>query len=1402
MTHLTPPTHPDAIAIVGMAGRFASAADVEEFWQALRDGRELITRYDRDELLSKGVPPAVVDHPDYVPARGALADPLGFDAQFFGYSAREAELMDPQQRLILETAWHVAEDAGLRFDGESGRVGVFAATAPPTYLTVYRPRGDLDPLEVQLGNDPDFAAARISYKLGLDGPSIGVSTACSSGLTAVHLACQSLINGDSDVALALAASVRFPADRGLTRVPGSILSGDGHCRPFAADADGTVEADGAAGVTLRRLEDAIADGSRIHAVILGSAVGNDGSDRVGFTAPGAEGQRRILEAALRYADVDPSEVAYLEAHGTGTRLGDPVETRAVAAVYGSRDRQDPIRIGSLKSNLGHLNHVAGLAGLIKVALSLAHGQLTPSLHVDNGLNPELDLADGQIVVQSQLEPWPAHYPRRIAAVSSFGMGGSGVHAVLCEAPAVASSTTSGGTSEIMPLSAGSPEALSASASRLRAWLAKHPEVPLADVGTTLRQARSSLPYRTVVAGRDRDEIMAGLRSPSMPTQPVAATGASVLLFPGQGAEHAGMAAAAYAADDVFRHHLDEALAALPDGDRTRLRAYMLDPSAPVRGTALAQPALLALEYSQARAWMAAGLEVAGMIGHSIGELAAATLAGVFPIEDAMTLAAARGRLVASSGRGSMLAVGMSRAELGEHLIGFNGWDLAAHNSEQECVVAGSTSAIATVAEALRSQGAATVMLDVDHAFHSRLLDPLLGEYADVVRTARPAPPRYPYISCVTGTWADPRQVTSVDHWVKHLRGPVLFADAVRTALNDGPALFAMLGPGRTAANHARQAGAPVLVGADLPGPEGVAQAWVSGAAVRWTNEQGSTVSLPGYPFQHRAYSLGGPSGQPPVASAPSARLPVNQWFYAETFGPAVPALGPPTRSPLRWRVLGSGPIADALRQTQLSPPTVGDEEADLTVLTCETTDAHGRADAVATLLGPLWKFDGAAVRDLLLVTSASGTAPIDPPRPSTLGAAAAAAGRVLDQENPHLRVRCIDIAPGQDPQAVAASIAGMAVGELPVPDMLVAGRSWVRRLEPAVGSEASAIRRGGTYLILGGTGAIGRELANWLVSAYDAQVAVVARGARQEDSMATGEDGTGRVVHVQGDVTSLTSLTAAWDEAENKLGPIEGVIHAAGESATSAFSLVSERTPTETDPHFILKGVAVDRLAELVRIRRPSFVLGFSSLSVLLGGLGFAGYAAASAYMEARFAELNREQPDTRWATMRLDSWQPGRVGTGSAFRTSVDNPIRDHDAAALFERGFRLLSLGTASVSITSLPARIAEAAVPVGTEVVVDETSRHPRPPMATPYRAAEDDLEAAVISLLEELLHIDGIGADDDFFELGGHSLLAMKLAEQLASTLVLNVNLRTVFDAPTAARLATALETMDEMSEQDS
>jgi acyl transferase domain-containing protein/NADP-dependent 3-hydroxy acid dehydrogenase YdfG/acyl carrier protein len=1398
-----------------MAGEFAGAPDVEQLWQALLDGRELITHYARADLTSRGVSPDEVDHRDYVASRGALHHPLGFDANFFGYSAREAELMDPQQRRLLETAWHVAEDAGIAPSSMSGKVGVFTATAAPTYITNFPPPPGIDPMEIQLGNDTDFAAARISYKLGLGGPSLAVSTACSSGLTAVHLACQSLLNGDSDIAFALACSIRFPADRGLRRVPGSILSADGRCRAFSAAADGTVEADGSAGVLLRRLDDACADGDHIYAVIAGSAIGNDGSDRAGFTAPGVEGQRKIIEAALGFAEIDPSEVTYVEAHGTATRLGDAVETRALASVYGHADRSSPCRLGSVKSNLGHLNHAAGMAGLIKVALSVHRRRLPPTLHARDGLNPELDLASGRLTIQTDHELWPAEASPRIAGVSSFGMGGSGVHVLVTQAPQIQNSAVSRTDSfEVIPLSAATPAALTASRDDLAQWLARHPEADLADVGHTLRSGRAVLPYRMVVGGRDRAEVIAELTEAAIPQEP-ALVGGTVLLFPGQGAERPGMAAGLFESDASFRGHLDTCLEALPDAEAAVLRRYLLDPAHGGGGTELAQPALVATEYATAKCWEEHGLRATAMIGHSVGEITAACLAGVLAIEDAMRLVAARGHLVARSGPGAMLAVQLTPDGLRERLRDNGTWDLAAHNASTECVISGDKAALERIADALRADGVGAVLLNVAHAFHSRHLDPLLAKFAALIEQVPLSAPSRPYLSCVTGTWTTSEQATSTEHWVAHLRDTVFFADAMRTSISAGGSVFLQLGPGRSAGAHAREAGARhVVLGHSTAPWRGVAHAWTRGADVSWArSSRGRRIPVPGYPFQRDTYVSGPPATAPSITTADPARLPVGEWLHAETFAPAIrsplSAEEVAAKLPRRWRVTGSGPVADALVAYGqelgfgvAQAPEPADEE--LTVLVIESDAGSHRALDIGSQLDALWRIGGALTGDVLVVTattpSRAAGATRRTVRPSACGAAAAAAAQVLEQENPGLRIRCVDVASGQNPDEIAADIAAATVDGRVGGSVLWDGRHWIRRLEQVHWPGPSMIRPDGNYLILGGAGTIGLALSSWLAGDRGAKVALVGRRPASqltpdaEETMALLGD---RAAYFAADVTDVAALGQAWNAAETALGPVDGVIHAAGESSPSAFTLVSPSQAAHPDPHLRVKGLGVEQLATLVRDRKPSFVLGLSSLSVLLGGLGFARYAAANAYLESFFASMN-DRSETTWAALRLDSWTPSRERTGSPFSRATQ-AIRPEETAALFDHVFGLLRLGTITASVTDLSVRVIERERPEAEGLPVAVSARHPRPLIATPYRAPCDELEEAVLELLEDLLHIDGIGVDDDFFELGGHSLLAMSLATRLSASLGLKLDLRSVFDSPTAARLAAMIEALDEQSE---
>ncbi|MCP4663471.1 MAG: amino acid adenylation domain-containing protein, partial [bacterium] len=707
-----------AIAVIGMAGRFPGADDVDALWELVAAGREGLTHFRREQLLAAGVPRALVDDPRYVPVRGVIEDNDRFDADLFQLSPREAQLLDPQHRLFLEEAWEALENAGYAPQGCADPVGVFAGVSPSFYL--HNLLADPELVEelgyVQLlsGNRGDFLPTRVSYHLDLKGPSINVQTACSTSLVAVHLACRSLLDGECRMALVGGVTLALRRQGGgYLYEQGGILSPDGRCRAFDAAAAGTVGGDGVAVVVLKRLADAIADGDAIRAVIRGSAVNNDGSFKVGFTAPGVEGQTAVVRAAHVAAGVGPETIGYVETHGTGTRLGDPIEIAALQRAFGTAAQGDRCALGSIKTNIGHLDSAAGVAGLIKAVLALEHRQIPPSLHFERP-NPEVDFAAGPFYVATELADWPAvaDRPRR-AGVSSFAMGGTNAHAVLEEAPAPAASGPSRPW-QLLVVSARTPAALETSTERLAAHLDAAPEATLADVAFTLRVGRRAFEQRRIVVCRDREDAVRALRgeesgrllSMASPARKVA------FLLPGIGEHYPGMGAGLYAQEAVFRDeigrcveltqsHLGCDLRRLlfPEGSQDRPAAGGLDLRAMLGGsraggdaseelerTGFLHPAVFALEYALAKLWMSWGVRPAAMLGHSLGEYVAACLAGVFPLADALELVCERARLIGELPGGAMLAVTLPEDQMGPYLGA--GVSLSAVNSPEVSVVAG------------------------------------------------------------------------------------------------------------------------------------------------------------------------------------------------------------------------------------------------------------------------------------------------------------------------------------------------------------------------------------------------------------------------------------------------------------------------------------------------------------------------------------------------------------------------------------------------------------------------------------------------------------------------------------------------------------------------------------------
>ncbi|MEU4556197.1 type I polyketide synthase [Micromonospora violae] len=879
----------DDIAIVGLAGRFPGAADVWEYWSNLLAGKTTVSALTRGELLAAGVPADRLDDPAYVPARGVLADPDLFDAAFFGITPREAQTMDPQHRLLMQTAWAALESAGLATERPFGRVGVFAGAGFNYYALHHvfaRPEvvESQGLLSVVLGNEKDHLAAKIAYRLDLGGPAVTVQTACSTSLVAVHLACQSLRGGDSDVALAGGACVAVPQQAGYRYETKGILSSDGTCRPFDASADGTVPGNGVALVVLKRAEDARRAGDTVYALIKGSAVNNDGGMKVGYTAPGIAGQVDVLTRAYAAAAVEPATVGYLEAHGTATEVGDAIELAALTEVFRSGGRR--CSIGSVKANVGHLDAAAGVAGLIKAALALHFRQIPPLAGLKQA-RPELLDGSTPFTVDTVARPWEATDGPRRAAVSAFGLGGTNAHVVLEEAdgPVPPEPSAADGPAELIVLSARTPEAVREAAEQVHEYVRQRPDLALRDVALTVQTYRRHFPHRLAVAARDVPAALVGLRRARV--RAAARRPRVVFLFPGQGAEFPAMARGLYDHYPSVRADLDHGAELLAPVLGLDLRDVLVDddPHGVVHRTDVTQPALALYEVALGRLLLSWGVRPAAMIGHSVGEFPAAALAGELADDDMLRLVAARGRLMQDAPEGHLLAVLAGPGTVAEHLAGLDDLDIAARNAPEVTVVAGPPAPLAAFRERLGAAGVPCRALPAQRAFHSRMMTDaarLLGVAADQV----PHRPRtIPVVSSVDGALLGSGQSRAEGYWAAQLRSPVRYHDALLTALELPDPVLVEVGPGTALTGMARQ----TPQGRRVPGfavqPRAAQRAdaadvlaalgglWTAGVAVDWPAVRGDTparrVALPTYPFARTRHWLEATPPPAPDTAEPS-----------------------------------------------------------------------------------------------------------------------------------------------------------------------------------------------------------------------------------------------------------------------------------------------------------------------------------------------------------------------------------------------------------------------------------------------------------------------------------------------------------------------------------------------------
>ena len=1466
------------IAIVGMSCRVPGADSYEEYWRNLREGRESISRFSADELIERGVPEDIVADPAYVRAGGVLENADAFDAAYFRISPRESGITDPQHRVFLECSVAALEDAGYDPGRVPGYVGVFAGAGTNAHLLELMSdpatMAAVDGMELIIGNDKDYLATRTSYKLGLRGPSITVQTACSTSLVAVHLACQSLSSFECDMAIAGGVSISVRHRLGYLYQEGGIASPDGRCRPFDAAANGTVGGSGVGLVVLKRLEDALQDHDEIRAVIRGSAVNNDGSQKVGYTAPSEIAQAEVVAQALACAGLSPADISYVEAHGTGTKIGDPIEIAALARVFGDRSsRADPCLVGSVKGNIGHLDAAAGVAGLIKTVLALGHRELPASLHFSRG-NPLIDWDLSPFCVSSRLTPWesPDAKPRR-AGVSSFGIGGSNAHVILEEAPGrVALERRTQGI--VLPVSAESPAVLAEIATRLSRLAREHPEVSAADIGYTLGVGRRPLRFRSAVVleeevaqpspialdpGRFREAVRVAEPDRSV-----------TFMFTGQGSQHVGMARDLYRDEPFFRDQLDR-LAVLfpPNLGREVLPLLVADSGGPtiegdINRTELAQPALFAVEYALAQLLMSWGVRPESMIGHSVGEWVAACIAGVVSLADAVSLIAARGRLIGALPRGAMLAVALSEEELTRRLA--PDLDLAAVNGPALCTVSGTGPAIEAFAAGLRGEGLAVKLLSTSHAFHSRHIEPALAQFRERCAAVALHPPAIPFVSNITGTWITASEATDPDYWVRHARMPVRFAAGIRELLGDSRRAFVEVGPGQTLTGFVRQIERSpdrLIESCQSDGQAAArgsavrrlaASLWSSGVDLDWdaVNAPGRRVALPTYPFERVHFnSTGSTVATGPVAAMPAhdrgaaAHTSVSTW-QRTWVSPGRADLANPLDIVFVDDAGIGGSVATALaergrtvvrvvpgeRFEQTSPDTyridpldrlhyrevldrVADTPGSLRVAFCwgiRAANHEAASDGLAHLsrtyrsLAFLAQAAAAIDREVELVgvtcdaQAVLGTENVDPWQAAVLGTCL-----VVPLEYPAIRTRVVDTTGSMtaNAQLLADLVAG-ETNERLGPLVGLRGRSvWLpavtdHRLAQASRSTDAAAPLDGVYLITGAFGLIGKALARHLAG-EGARLVLVGRtipGAAGGPSAEAELEGLRAKLGIRredllvaaADVTDEREVRTVVDEALLRFGPMTGVFHLAGPSAEGTFLPIDDIRHDDGES-FSAKVAGTVVLERVFRDRPLDFCLVSSSLASVVGGVGFAAYATANAFIDAFVQRLHNEG-NRAWTAVNLDRWRMEGPATEPTSNEWDRPPLTERtgiEALVGVVRGPRV-----PQVYVSTQALRIGAGSYGMGSSDAPKPVRREVPSVRRTPFVPATSVAERRIASLWEEVLGIASIGVRDSFFELGGHSLLAIQLAARIRSAFDVSVPLRELLAEATIEAQAVLVE----------
>ena len=1308
------------IAIVGMAGRFPGAPDVDTLWRRVVNGEDCLVDLDEESLRADGVPEHVLNAPNYVRRNGVLADVEGFDAPFFGIGSRDAAIMDPQHRHFIESAWHALETSGHLPESFSGSIGVFAGCGMNTYMlhNLLSNPNLVDQMGMFLlrhtANDKDFFTTTLSYRLNLQGPSVNVQTACSTSLVAVHLAVQSLLSFECDLALAGGSTIESPHRHGYLYHEGEVLSPDGVCRAFDEKSGGTVLTSGVGVVTLRRLADAIEDGDPILAVIKGSAINNDGQRKVGYLAPSVDGHADVIKEALAVSGLSGRDIGLFEAHGTGTAVGDPIEFAAATEAYReSTSDLNYCRLVSTKPNIGHLDTAAGVASLIKAVQALRHRTLPP-LANHSGPSPLLDVDKSPFELSSEAAPWPGDRPRR-AGVSSLGVGGTNAHVIVQEAPP-APATAPAEPEQILVFSGQDDAVTKQAAARLADFLEANPATNLADVAHTLGTRRRALRNRRVAVVTDAASAVDVLRTNNRDRVATVTAPDSqprvVFLFPGGGSQYNGMAAGLDERFDVFHEVLRDGIERVKAKSGLDLEP-LLRPDAvddALRHTTASLPAIFLTSVALARQWMSWGVEPDALAGHSLGEYTAAHLAGVLTLDGALDLIVARAALIErETGTGAaMLVVPLPEADVRAILPA--ALSVATVNADDECVVAGPETDITALHDRLVADGHTPTLVPLAAAAHSSMLEPMLAEFLEVVEGVELSPPTVPYQSNFTGTWITAEQATSPQYWVDHLRNTVRFSENLASVLADGPTVFVELGPGHSLSSYARrQAVKPVAAIPALRHPNqsvddtaasllAFAKGWAAGIDVdidRFTGDGRRVVTLPGYPFRRDRHWIepgtGGFASPAPAATAVAApvilaaptveRIADLRDFFSTPTWSEQDRTAPATSPAEPWLVVGDD--NDELATALVSALT----ERGLTASrTAQPSDADLGAARSIVLVGPLaGTFDAAQHRWLTAGTAAAralgdategptllaavtrSALPVDGPAATPLDAMALGIVGTAPREYDDLRTALVDVAAEADPVVAA----GVVVSDLFDGSEPVVAHRGGRRLAPTNqptpldAGGASGFRTGGTYLVTGALGGVGFALARHLAEHHQANLVVVAsRPVPEGDARADWldrhayDDPTSRRIRRLAeleafgtDVRVVVADLADPDSVRSALDEAGPIDGAIHAAGELRDRLIAMATPEDHSVVLGAKARGAMTLVEELQDRGTALLVLVSSSSTTLTPEGQAAYVAANSVLDS----LAGARGNLRVVTINFGVWAERGIAAAAAGRLALD---------------------------------------------------------------------------------------------------------------------------------------------------